>query len=138
MKVIILAMESGLEVFCEGEPLAVKGCIKDILNEADSWTRIRDNLNIDPIKLHLKIIWERVDYKVLQHCQKIFPAPASLETEMLSSLQRRLGETEINASGENFTVCFDAADAIENLRKEKKFIDNRLKKLQAVLRDRKG
>ena len=136
MKVIILAMESGLQVFCEGESLVVKGCTKDIPNEADYWMRILDNLNVDPATLHLKIVWEHVNYKVLQHCQKIFPAPASLETEMLSSLQRRLGETEINASGKNFTVCFDAADAVETLRKEKKFIENRLKKLQAVLRDK--
>lgn len=138
MKVIILVLVSGLQVFCEGEPLAVKGCTKDISNEADSWKRILDNLNVDQAALHLKIIWEHVDYKVLQHCQKIFPTPASLETEMISSLQRRLGEATINVDGENFTVCFDAADAIENLRKEKKFIENKLKKLQAVLRDRKG
>mgnify|MGYP006877241332 CR=1 FL=1 len=137
MKVIILALASGLQVFCEGAPLAVKGCTTDIPNEADSWRRILDNLNVDPATLHLKIIWEHVDYKVLQHCQKIFPSPASLETEMLASLQRRLGEAEMNVSGEKFIVCFDAADAVEILSKEKKFINNKLKKLQAVLRDRK-
>ena len=135
MEVIILALDSGLQVLADGGSLTVKGCTRDIPNETESWRRILDNLNVDPGTLHLKIIWEQVDYSVLQHCQEIFSSLASLEIEMMDSLKRRLGNREI--TDENFKECFGEADVIESLQKEKNFISNKLKKLQAVLRDRK-
>ena len=135
MQVIILVRVSGLQVFYDGESLAVKGCTRDIPNEDESWKRIFDNLNVDPATLHLKIIWDHVDYEVLRHCGAVFPNLASLEIEMFKSFKKRLDAEEIN--DENFKACFNVANVVEDLKKEKNFIGNKLKKLQAVLRDRR-
>jgi len=139
LKSIIFVSEEGLQLFCEGNevPVAVNGLTEKIPNDQKSWERILENINVKPINLQLKIIWQTPNYEVLRHCMETFSELESLEIETLANVRERLQVTETEEEvGKNFDNYFDTVAAVKNLAQQKTFITNKFKKLQAILKKR--